>query len=95
MDNIFNVENGDTLIISMDPNNSSAQHHHQIEYISKLFEDQQLKLMFTKGDVKIDLIKSSNLDDNMDSNLRKDNPGLQKAWEDYQIVKELTKDNNE
>jgi len=91
----FNTENGDTLIVTLDSNMPSSVIGSTKSAFDKMFADQQLKILVVTSNISLDLIKSSNLDDNTDSELRKDNPALQDAWEQYQIVKNLAKEQNE
>ncbi len=86
----LNTEAGDTLVITLGENMA----HYEVDEImgsfKKMFKDQQLNIVIVPGGVKLDLIKSSNLEDNYDSGIREDNPALQAAWEQYQTIKGLT-----
>ena len=88
--NELNTENGDTLIITLD----EILPYKVVQSIQNTFNDifkgQQLKIIVISANMDMTLVKSSNLEEE----LREKKPALQNAWEQYQIVKNLTiKDN--
>jgi len=90
----LNTEPGDTLIITVD---ESVPHHtiRNIQHdLHSQFKGQELTIIVIHSNINITLIKSSNLKDNTDIDLRENNPALQDAWEQYQIVKNLSVTDN-
>jgi len=93
--NELNTEPGDTLIITVDAKTPSSKIRHLQEDFHNIFRGQNMKVLILYSDTDITLIKSSNLEDNTDIDLRENNPALQDAWEQYQVVKNLTVNDNE
>ena len=88
--NELNTESGDTLVITLEEGLS----YNAVQSVQGTFDDifkgQQIKIVVISANMDITLVKSSNLEDNTDINLRENNPALQDAWEQYQIVKNLS-----
>ena len=88
--NELNTENGDTLVITLEEGLS----YNAVQSVQGTFDDifkgQQIKIVVISANMDITLVKSSNLEDNTDINLRENNPALQDAWEQYRIVKNLS-----
>jgi len=88
--NELNTEPRDTLVITLEEGLS----YNAVQSVQGTFDDifkgQQIKIVVISANMDITLVKSSNLEDNTDINLRENNPALQDAWEQYQIVKNLS-----
>ena len=88
--NELNTEPRDTLVITLEEGLS----YNAVQSVQGTFDDifkgQQIKIVVISANMDITLVKSSNLEDNTDINLRENNAALQDAWEQYQIVKNLS-----
>ena len=89
--NELNTEPGDTLVITLEEGLS----YNAVQSVQGTFDDifkgQQIKIVVISANMDITLVKSSNLEDNTDIELRENNPALQDAWEQYQVIKGLSK----
>jgi hypothetical protein len=86
----LDIEYGDTLVVTMAPEDDGFNTRKRLRAdFNKMFGD-RVNIIFLPASVKLDLIKTSNLDDQYDLELRENNPALQDAWEKYQTVKGLS-----
>lgn len=87
----LNIEERDTVILTAGKHMSGMDIRYLSDKIEDLFRGQDITVVTLPHDVSIDLIKSSNLEDNTDIEFRKNNPALQDAWEKYQVMLQLTR----
>lgn len=86
----LNTENGDTLVVFVNDASTTDYQDHIYNILTNHFKGQDIRILLLPRDVDLTLIKSSNLADNYDADLRENNPALEEAWQAYQTIKGLT-----
>ena len=89
--NILDIEQDDTLVLTMAEGLPPMAREKMLQTFRNMYGNQQIKIVLLPFGTKMNLIKSSNLEDGYDASIRKDNPALQEAWEQYQIVLKLAR----